>query len=319
MVIDEAGPGRPPGPSGSRYSAARCESVNHAARFVTTTSLTKVWTARREVVRRYGRARPRVVDERVAGRTAGYEQPAAIDLHADRRGTCRRGDELRALAGPKASSIHLSCRDRAHVELPARDRDSLGLETVRKLDAVREGLRAGDRGHDRCDPGEHEYESSHSEIPLLFRRTSSGVPTPEPRAADCQQSPADGVRLLARHELRRILRDRRASPKPGAAQRTPPPPMRSACRGMLVGCLRTVDERQRKLDRLVEGHRASFRLGCDQCGVVLVEEVGDPRAQFPLQRVRGAVPDLLAKRVGRAKQSRSVERSPTSGRDLGQS
>ena len=140
--------------------------------------------ARRELVRRDGRTRLRVVDERVAGPTAGHEQPAAIDLHADRRRTCRRGDELCALAGPEASSIHLSCRDRAHVELIARDRDALGLEPVRQLDAVREwSARRRPRSPRRRWQPAQEVLGSFG-IPS-FRRTCHEVLTPLPPLADC--------------------------------------------------------------------------------------------------------------------------------------
>ena len=42
MVNEVGPPGRPFGPSGTRYRTGLNESVNQAARFVTTTSLTKL-------------------------------------------------------------------------------------------------------------------------------------------------------------------------------------------------------------------------------------------------------------------------------------
>ena len=56
---------------------------------------------------------------------------------------------------------------------------------------------------------------------------------------------------------------------------------------LLVGRVGTVVGRQREFDGLVECHRTSFELGCDERGVVVVEDFGDPHELFLIETIGG--------------------------------
>jgi len=107
--------------------------------------------------RRDERSRLRAVDVRLPGGAARDEQAAAVDLHPDRCVAGHRGQE-RALARAEAAAIDVARRDRADVERVACDRDPLGLEPVRQVDAARnaeaEQRRPRHQDGDCCDGDE---------------------------------------------------------------------------------------------------------------------------------------------------------------------
>ena len=143
--------------SGRRYSTARLESVNHAARFVATTSFTNV--APPPVVScssRSERAGPCVVDEPLAGRAAGDEQPASVEASTPIAARpVAPWHERRSRARPEVAAVDRPGGDRADVEgRSVADRDSLRLPAVRQRDRVgerrlREGGGDGDDGEGR--------------------------------------------------------------------------------------------------------------------------------------------------------------------------
>jgi hypothetical protein len=84
-------------------------------------------------------ARPGVVDVRLAGRAPGDEEPVAmVDLEPHRYPALLRADDgLAAISGPEISPDHGAGCQRTDVEVPASDRDALGLKAVRQSDRLR--------------------------------------------------------------------------------------------------------------------------------------------------------------------------------------
>ena len=127
------------------------ESVNQAARFVTTTSFTNAPVVG-EVELRDVRAGAGVVDEAVAGRPAGDEESVPlIDVDADRRPPAIRDEPRPGRCG--GCPARPAGRDRAHVERVALDRDPLRLPAVRQVDVPGPfGARGGKREARGLDP-----------------------------------------------------------------------------------------------------------------------------------------------------------------------